>query len=103
MEAGRQGRVGRDVRPAGGGGGGGELLVRQDAVDRHYEGVSDRGGEVYLRVRKRSFELDRSVVVVLNWNVEHGSGQTLDCVGGGERRDLTVTASSTEIFSMLIV
>ena len=93
----------RHVRPAGGGGGGGEeLLVRRDAVDGHYQGVSHRAGEVNLRVRERSFERDRSVVVILHGNVEHGARQTLHCVGGGQRGNLTMTTSPTEILKSII-
>ena len=87
----------RGLRPwAGGGGGRGELLVRHDPVDSHYQGVPHSAGEINLGVRKRSFERDRSVVVILHGNVEHGSRQTLDCVGCGESRYLTRTTSATE-------
>ena len=87
----------RGLRPrAGGGGGRGELLVRHDPVDSHYQGVPHSAGEINLGVRKRSFERDRSVVVILHGNVEHGSRQTLDCVGCGESRYLTRTTIATE-------
>ena len=81
---------------AGRGGGGGELLVRHDPVNSHYQGVPHGAGEINLGVRKRSFERDRSVVVILHGNVEHRPRQTLDCVGCGESRYLTGTTCSTE-------
>ena len=67
-----------------------------DPVNSHYQGVPDSAGEVNLRVRKRSFERDRSVVVILHGNVEHRPRQTLDCVGGGESGYLTRTTIATE-------